>query len=174
MADGVRLRLHALVSVDGDAGAPAVVLLPGLVTAGRSMVPLARALVRRGLRVWPLHPPGFGYSDKPQRSLSIIEQAGIVAEWLRAVPCAPGAPARVLGNSSGSQVVAALATARPDVVERVVLLPRSSNPGSGGGCPGCGCCPVGLAPGSGGPGGGGCGCSPGCTRCWATSHPTGC
>ena len=52
------LRLHALESA-GGAGAP-VVLLPGLVTAGRSMIPLARALTGHGLRVWILDPPGFG------------------------------------------------------------------------------------------------------------------
>lgn len=38
-----------------------VVLLPGLVTASRSMIPLARALAGHGLRVWILDPPGFGY-----------------------------------------------------------------------------------------------------------------
>ena len=41
------LRLHELESAGGR-GAPAV-LLPGLVTASRSMIPLARGLVGRGM-----------------------------------------------------------------------------------------------------------------------------
>lgn len=43
------LRLHALESAGGQ-GTP-VILLPGLVTASRSMVPLARALAAHGIRV---------------------------------------------------------------------------------------------------------------------------
>lgn len=82
------LRLHAL-RADGPASAPPVVLLPGLVTASRSMVPLARALTRHGLRPWVLDPAGFGYSDKPPRALAIREQADIVAQWLRAEDLAP-------------------------------------------------------------------------------------
>lgn len=74
------LRLHALESAGGR-GVP-VVLLPGLVTASRSMIPLARALAGRGMRVRIVDPPGFGYSDKPRRALSTGEQAMLVAEWL--------------------------------------------------------------------------------------------
>lgn len=43
------LRLHALRAAAPES-APPVVLLPGLVTASRSLVPLARVLARRGLR----------------------------------------------------------------------------------------------------------------------------
>ncbi len=111
------LRLHALEST-GGLGTPAV-LLPGLVTAGRSMVPLARALVRRGLRVWIVDPPGFGYSDNPRRVLSVSEQAALVADWLADTGCRP---ARMLGNSFGSQVAAAVAADHPGAAERVVLL----------------------------------------------------
>lgn len=111
------LRMHALLS-DGGQEPPAV-LLPGLVTASRSMVPLARALVPRGIRVWIPDPPGFGYSDKPRRGLPISEQASLVAEWLAATGCQP---VRVLGNSFGCQVAAALAAGHPGLVERLVLL----------------------------------------------------
>ncbi|WP_300011679.1 alpha/beta fold hydrolase [Pseudonocardia sp.] len=117
------LRLHALLS-DGPAGAPPVVLLPGLVTASRSMVPLARALTRHGLRPWILDPAGFGYSDKPPHALAIREQADIVAEWLQVEGLTP---ARLLGNSAGSQVAAAVA-GRHDVVSRLVLLSPTLRP----------------------------------------------
>ncbi|MQA87091.1 MAG: alpha/beta fold hydrolase [Streptosporangiales bacterium] len=127
------LRLHALVSAGGDVGgdvggdrvAPAMVLLPGLVTAGRSMLPLARAMIRRGWRTWALDPPGFGYSDKPPRALAMAEQADILAGWLRATELAP---ARLLGNSFGSQVAAAMAAAHPDAVRRLALLSPTIGP----------------------------------------------
>jgi pimeloyl-ACP methyl ester carboxylesterase len=71
------------------------------------------------MRVWILDLPGFGYSDKPRRAVCIDEQASLVAEWLAAAGCRP---ARVLGNSFGSQIAAALAARHPGVVGRVVLL----------------------------------------------------
>lgn len=117
------LRLHALQSAGGQ-GAPAV-LLPGLVTASRTMVPLARALAGLGMRVWILDPPGFGYSDKPRGALPVREQAALVAEWLAAAGCGP---VRVLGNSFGSQVAAAVAANHPAVAERVVLLSPTTSP----------------------------------------------
>jgi len=119
------LRLHALESAGAGPAGPAAVLLPGLVTASRSMVPLARALARRGLHVWILDPPGFGYSDKPQRALSMSEQAGLVADWLAAIGCQP---AWLVGNSFGSQVAAAVAADHPGAVARLVLLSPTVRP----------------------------------------------
>lgn len=118
------LRLHALRS-DVPAAAPPVVLLPGLVTASRSLVPLARALIRHGLRPWILDPAGFGYSDKPRRALAIREQADIVAEWLYAEGLTP---ARLLGNSAGSQVAAAVAGRHDGIATRLVLLSPTLRP----------------------------------------------
>jgi pimeloyl-ACP methyl ester carboxylesterase len=89
------------------------------------MVPLAGALASRGVRSWLLDPPGFGYSDKPRRALSIRELAAVVAEWLAAT-C--GRPARVLGNSFGTQVAAALAADHPGAVGRLVLLSPTLSP----------------------------------------------
>jgi pimeloyl-ACP methyl ester carboxylesterase len=94
-------------------------VLPGLVTAGRSMIPLARALGSCGIRVWILDPPGFGYSDKPRRALSVREQAALIAEWLAASGCSR---APVLGNSFGTQVAAAVAAGHPGAVGRLVLV----------------------------------------------------
>lgn len=99
--------------------------MPGLVTASRSMVPLARTLVDSGLRVCVLDPPGFGYSDKPTRALAMGEQASIAAEWLEA---AGVVPARLLGNSFGSQVAATVAARHPRNVARLVLLSPTAGP----------------------------------------------
>ncbi|MBV9447840.1 MAG: alpha/beta fold hydrolase [Streptosporangiaceae bacterium] len=163
------LRVHALESA-GGAG-PAVVLLPGLVTASRSMVPLARALTARGMRVWIVDPPGFGYSDKPRRSLPVGEQAAVIAEWLTAIG---GRPAMVLGNSFGSQVAAAVAAGHPGAVARLVLLSPTVAPearqrlswlavSTGPRFPGPRCA-----------GGGALACLPGCTRSSATSRRCAC
>lgn len=154
------LRLHALESAGGR-GAPAV-LLPGLVTASRSMIPLARPLAGRGLRVWILDTPGFAYSDKPRRTLSTGEQAALVAEWLAATGCQP---ARVLGNSFGSQLASAVAAGYPAIVERSSCSARPSTRRYDGGFPGCACCPAGprlAACQQGRRGGGASGFWPGC------------
>ncbi len=118
------LRLHALESAGPDGG-PTAVLLPGLVTASRSMVPLARELMRRNVRVRILDPPGFGYSDKPRRALRTCDQASIIAEWLTA---SAGGVARIVGNSFGCQVAATVAACRPEVAERLVLLSPTLDP----------------------------------------------
>lgn len=117
------LRLHALESAAGTG--TSAVLLPGLVTASRSMVPLARALAARGAHVWALDPPGFGYSDKPRRVLSLPEQAALVAEWLAIIGCRP---ARLLGNSFGTQLAATVAADHRGAVERLVLLSPTVSP----------------------------------------------
>lgn len=100
-------------------------MLPGLVTASRSMVPLARELRSYRLRPWILDAPGFGYSDKPSRALRMAEQADIIADWLRAVL---PAPVRLLGNSFGSQLAATVAARHHDVVSRLVLLAPTADP----------------------------------------------
>lgn len=89
------------------------------------MVPLARALTRHGLRPWVLDPAGFGYSDKPPYALAIREQADIVAEWLKVQGLTP---ARLLGNSAGSQVAAAVAARHDGDVSRLVLLSPTLRP----------------------------------------------
>lgn len=118
------LRLHALVT-ESSAGAGDVVLLPGLVTASRSLVPLARELAGAGRRVWALDPAGFGYSDKPPHALGVDRLADVTAGWLRESGLVP---AVVVANSFGTQVAAALAAQHDDVVERLVLVSPTPHP----------------------------------------------
>jgi pimeloyl-ACP methyl ester carboxylesterase len=118
------LHIHALAST-ANATATPTVLLPGLVTASRSMLPLARCLVRRGHRVLILDPPGFGYSDKPRRALAMPEQADLIAAWLQSSGLHG---ARVLGNSFGAQLAAAVTARHPHAASRLVLLAPTAGP----------------------------------------------
>jgi 2-hydroxy-6-oxonona-2,4-dienedioate hydrolase len=86
---------------------------------------LARELTRYGLRPWLPDPAGFGYSDKPPRALAIREQADIVAEWLHDEGLTP---ARLLGNSVGSQLAVAVAAGHGDIASRLVLLAPTLRP----------------------------------------------
>jgi pimeloyl-ACP methyl ester carboxylesterase len=83
------------------------------------MIPLARALAGYGMHPLIPGPPGFGYSDKPRRALSVPEQAALIAQWLAATGCQP---ARLFGNSVGTQVAAAVAAGHQGTVARLVLL----------------------------------------------------
>lgn len=96
-----------------------VVLVHAMVVAGRGTEPLARALAARRLAVHVPDQPGFGRSDKPARALDVAGLATVLGRWmeaagLRSVP--------VLGNSFGTQVAAALAVARPELVSRLALV----------------------------------------------------
>lgn len=96
-----------------------VVVVHGMVVAGRATDPLGRALAERGLAVHVPDQPGFGRSDKPRRALDVDGLALAVGDWMEAAGLAPAA---VLGNSFGTQVAAALAVARPDLVTRLALV----------------------------------------------------
>jgi pimeloyl-ACP methyl ester carboxylesterase len=77
------------------------------------------------VRAWVLDPPGFGYSDKPRRTLSVREQAELVAEWLTVIGCGQ---VPLLGNSFGTQVAAAVAAGHPGAVGRLVLVSPTVSP----------------------------------------------
>lgn len=83
------------------------------------MTRLASALAAQGCEVWVLDLPGFGLSDKPRRTLDVPNLAGCLAGWLRAIQA--GSPV-VIGNSFGTQVVAALAAQQPEMISRLVLV----------------------------------------------------
>lgn len=127
------LRMHALErDADGVASGSAV-LVPGLVTASRSMLRLSRELARLGMTTSVLDLAGFGYSDKPRHALTVGEQARLVAGWLAATG---RSPAYLVGNSYGCQVAAATAAsttatteaADPPAVRRLALVSPTASP----------------------------------------------
>ncbi|MGH3599356.1 MAG: alpha/beta fold hydrolase [Pseudonocardiaceae bacterium] len=102
-----------------------VVLVHGMVVAGRGTRPLADALAREGLTVHVPDLPGFGRSDKPRHALDVNGLAGHLAAWMTA--CGLG-KLIVIGNSFGTQVAAALATSYPAAVAGLVLLSPTIDP----------------------------------------------
>ncbi len=134
---------------DADPSAPPLVLVHGMVVAGRSMVPLGSALAARGCRAWAPELPGFGRSGRPARPLDVDGLADSLARWLGRALAAPGPapqpapqsgrqsgrqsarqgrPVDLVGNSFGCQVAAALAARHPHLVRRLVLLAPTIDP----------------------------------------------
>lgn len=102
----------------GAAGAPAVVLVAGTGAPGRvwraHQVP---ALRRAGLRVVTFDNRGLG--PEPPGSFTLADLAADVAaliEYLGAAPC------RLVGHSLGAIIVQEVVLARPELVDRAVLM----------------------------------------------------
>jgi len=104
--------------------APRVVLVHGLVVSSAYFVPTAELLAADHSVLAP-DQPGFGRSDKPDRTLTVPGLAGALIEWFSA---AHVGRATVVANSVGCQVAAELAMRRPDLVERLVLAAPTVEP----------------------------------------------
>ncbi|HVL99146.1 MAG TPA: alpha/beta hydrolase [Egibacteraceae bacterium] len=109
------LRWHAVVA--GRSSARPVVVLHGWGAAGEAQLPAAR-LLASSLRVLVPDLPGFGRSEQPSHVPTLPELADALAGWMTAMGLAP---AVVVGNSMGCQVLAHLAARHPDQVDAVVL-----------------------------------------------------
>ncbi|MGH9903531.1 MAG: alpha/beta fold hydrolase, partial [Pyrinomonadaceae bacterium] len=80
-----RWSIHARVwEREAPAGAPTVVLVPGLGISGRYMIPTAVRLPHFA-RVYAIDLPGFGRSPKPPRALTVREHAGALCGWMSAM-----------------------------------------------------------------------------------------
>lgn len=82
------------------------------------MIPLAQRLAAHR-RVYAPDLPGFGRSDKPRRVLNIEELADALAAWMKENELER---ATLLANSIGCQVVVELATRRPELAGRIILV----------------------------------------------------
>lgn len=95
-----------------------VLLVHGMGGAGINWMEVGAGMTRFG-RVAAPDLPGFGRSPLAGRSSSIHAQAEFLAEFIEA---AADRPAVVVGNSMGALAAMLLAGARPELVERLVLL----------------------------------------------------
>ena len=111
-------RVYARHCLPASPAAAELVLVHGMVVAGRGTLPLARALARRGFLVHLPDLPGFGRSDRPRRALDVAGLGAVLAEWAGGL--GPG-PVGLVGNSFGTQVAAA-AAGRPGLASTVVLV----------------------------------------------------
>lgn len=121
------LKMHARVWE--RAGAPAVVLVPGLGMSGRYTAPTAALLAERW-RVLAPDLPGFGRSDKPPHALDVPELAQSLAAWIEALRLRG---ATLVGNSFGCQVIAQLATSDPGILAQaagIVMIAPTIEPGA--------------------------------------------
>ncbi|HEU5110665.1 MAG TPA: alpha/beta hydrolase [Micromonosporaceae bacterium] len=99
------------------------ILLHGLAVSHRYLMPTARCLRQRAVYVPDML--GFGLSDKPTTVLDVGQHAEVLATWLDIIGTPPAA---VLGNSFGCQVAVELASRRPDLVARLILVGPTTDP----------------------------------------------
>ena len=116
--------MHARVSASPPARALPVVLVHGLAVSHRYLMPTAALLARR-------HPvgvpdlPGFGLSADPGAALDTTQLADALGGWLHATGTAP---AVLLGNSYGCQVIVDLVARHPELAAAVVLSGPTVDP----------------------------------------------
>lgn len=115
----------AAYHLEPSSSAPPVVLVHGMVVAGRGMLPLALVLAGRGLSVHVPDLPGFGRSDATRHAPDVDATAASLAAWIERAGLAGAA---VLGNSFGTQVAAAAVADAGAPVSRLVLLSPTIDP----------------------------------------------
>lgn len=105
----------------GDTGGdgPSVVLLHGLAGSSRELLPTASALADR-FRVLLVDQRGHGRSTRRPADLSREAFVGDVVAVVE--ERSPGAPVRLVGQSMGAHTAFLCAAARPDLVDRLVML----------------------------------------------------
>lgn len=117
--------MHAKAAIAAEPPArPTMVLVHGLSVSHRYWRPTADRL-RYQYDVWMPDLPGFGLSEKPQRSLTLPELASALADWMDVRKMGP---TTLVGNSMGCQVIIELAVQRPDLVHKAVLTAPSIDP----------------------------------------------
>ena len=101
-----------------------VVMVHGLVVSSSYMVPTAELLAPL-CPVFAVDLPGFGKSFKPEHTLSIVQLANALEEWLAAKGLGR---VHLVGNSMGCQVIAQYAAQHPERIERIVLQGATVDP----------------------------------------------
>lgn len=119
------LRVHARFCTDAaPAGRPPVVLVHGAAVSSLHMAPTAEALAG-AFPVYVPDLPGHGRSDDPEEVQDAAGLAASLARWLEAVGLER---VHLLGNSFGCQIIAELAVARPELVDRALLQGPTTDP----------------------------------------------
>jgi pimeloyl-ACP methyl ester carboxylesterase len=114
LAGGLRLHLYDA----GDVNAPATLLIHGLGDEADTWRHVVEPLAARGRVIAP-DLPGFGRSDKPRRRYTIPFFCETLLALLDALSLQR---VTLVGNSLGGILAHAIARARPERVERLVLV----------------------------------------------------
>ena len=107
-----------------DAGHDNTIVLVHGIGMGQQYFGLLRDALLKHSNVVAVDLPGFGSSPEPERSLPMAELGALLG---RAIDKHVPTPITALGHSMGTQVVAELAVARPDLVDSVVLIAPTVN-----------------------------------------------
>lgn len=109
--------------IDGDAGAPDVVVLPSYGRGVEDFDDFATRLAEAGHRVLRPQPRGIGRSSGPMTGVT-IDQLG--ADIGHVIDRLGNGPAVILGHAYGSFVARAVATNEPEKVRAVILAAAST------------------------------------------------
>ncbi len=110
-------RIHAWRGGEAVRSRPTVILLHGLLDAGRYLLPLGRVLAR-DYRVWIPELPGFGRSRRFGTPLDTEELADALDQWMEALSLEKTA---FFATGHGCCVAVELAVEKPNRVQRLVL-----------------------------------------------------
>ncbi|NQX29083.1 alpha/beta hydrolase [Microbacteriaceae bacterium VKM Ac-2854] len=113
-----------IAGLDSGGDGPAVVLLHGLAGSSRELVATAEALPDHRRILVDLR--GHGGSTRLPGDVS---RAAFVADVVHVIEQLAGAPLALVGQSMGAHTAMLVAAARPDLVDRLVLL--EGGPGGG-------------------------------------------
>jgi pimeloyl-ACP methyl ester carboxylesterase len=105
---------------------PAVVLVHGVIVSSRYLMPLGDELAADFPVLVP-DLPGYGLSDPPPSPPTLADLADAVAASARA---AGHQRVALVGNSFGAQIAIEAALRHPDLVERLVLVDLTTDPGA--------------------------------------------
>ena len=110
-------QAHRWIGGERSATNPTLYALHGTAYSGRSFFPLMSNM--GGTRVAALDTPGYGGSTKPSERWSLPKYADAVVE---AIDNAGDTRIDLLGYHTGALLAALIASARPDLVRRLILI----------------------------------------------------
>lgn len=99
-------------------------MIHGAIVSSVYLLPVA-AVLAANYNIMVPDLPGHGLSSKPPDALPVIEQAEIVAAWLRELNISK---ASILANSYGCEIAVEIAIRHPDLAHRLILTGPTADP----------------------------------------------
>jgi len=118
--DGMQIRLE-----HEGTGTP-VILIHGYTSNLITWRFNIKELAARGLSVWSMDLPGFGYSDKPREfGYALTDYADFMADFMKAEGITK---ATLVGNAMGGSIAMMTYLKYPDLVDKLVLIDSAGYP----------------------------------------------